>query len=55
MRLEAFRVTNYKTVLDSGRVEINPNVTCLLGKNEAGKVSDHAGVLEVQQRVRCKL
>lgn len=37
MRLKAFRVTNYKTVLDSGRVEIDSNVACLMGKNEAGK------------------
>jgi hypothetical protein len=37
MRLKAFRVTNYKTALDSGRVEIDTNVACLMGKNEAGK------------------
>ena len=37
MRLKAFRVTNYKTILDSGHVEIDSNVTCLMGKNESGK------------------
>jgi putative AbiEii toxin of type IV toxin-antitoxin system/AAA ATPase-like protein len=37
MKLKAFSVKNYKTVLDSGRVEIDPNVACLLGKNESGK------------------
>lgn len=37
MRLKAFRVANYKTVLNSGPVEIDRNVTCLMGKNEAGK------------------
>lgn len=37
MRLKAFQVRNYKTILDSGRVEIDPNVACLMGKNEAGK------------------
>lgn len=37
MRLKAFRVKNYKTVLDSGRVEVDKTVACLLGKNEAGK------------------
>jgi hypothetical protein len=37
MRLKAFRVTNYKTILDSGHVEIDRNVTCLMGKNESGK------------------
>lgn len=37
MRLEAFRVKNYKTIEDSGRVEIDTNVSCLMGKNESGK------------------
>lgn len=37
MRLKAFVVKDYKTVLDSGRVEIDTNVACLMGKNEAGK------------------
>lgn len=39
MRSKAFRVTNYKLIEDSGRVEIDPNVTCLMGKNEAGKTA----------------
>jgi hypothetical protein len=37
MRLRAFRVKNYKTVLDSGRVQTDENVACLMGKNESGK------------------
>jgi hypothetical protein len=37
MRLKAFLVKDYKTILDSGRVEIDTNVACLMGKNEAGK------------------
>ena len=37
MRLVAFRVRNYKTVVDSGPVEIRPDVSCLLGVNESGK------------------
>ncbi len=37
MRLKAFRVTNYKTILNSGQVEIDRNVACLMGKNESGK------------------
>ena len=37
MRLKAFDVKHYKTILGSGRVEIDANVTCLMGKNEAGK------------------
>jgi predicted ATP-dependent endonuclease of OLD family len=39
MRLIAFHVQNYKTIVDSGRVEVHSNVTCLLGQNEAGKSS----------------
>lgn len=37
MRLKAFQVKNYKTVVDSGWVEIDTDVSCLMGKNEAGK------------------
>src|SRR2546428_3629965 len=37
MRLKAFTVKNYKIALDSGRVEIDTNVACLMGKNESGK------------------
>ena len=37
MRLVKAQVTNYKSILDSGPVEINPSVTCLMGMNEAGK------------------
>jgi hypothetical protein len=39
MRLKAFQIEKYKTIADSGRVEVRPNVTLLLGKNEAGKSS----------------
>src|SRR5260370_2848912 len=37
MRLKAFQVKNYKTIEDSGRVEVDTNVSCLMGKNESGK------------------
>jgi predicted ATP-dependent endonuclease of OLD family len=37
MRLKAFQIKNYKTIKDSGVVEADSNVTCLMGKNEAGK------------------
>jgi hypothetical protein len=39
MRLTAFQVKNYKSVLDSREVKIDPNVTCLMGMNESGKSS----------------
>lgn len=39
MRLRAFRVRNYCNILDSGRIEVEDQVTCLVGKNEAGKTN----------------
>ncbi len=38
MKLIKARVTNYKSIEDSGWVRIDP-VTCLVGKNEAGKTA----------------
>ena len=37
MRLKSFQIKNYKSILDSGPVEIRPDVTCLMGMNESGK------------------
>ena len=37
MILRSIRVRKYKNFLDSGEVEIQPDVTCLVGKNESGK------------------
>lgn len=48
MDLRSVRVTNYKTVADSGLVTIEPGVTCLVGKNESGKTS----LLEALYRLR---
>ena len=36
MRLKTIRVTNFRSVDDSGEFNVDP-VTCLVGKNEAGK------------------
>jgi predicted ATP-dependent endonuclease of OLD family len=38
MKLISFVIQNYKSVEDSGTVEVE-NVTCLVGKNEAGKTT----------------
>jgi hypothetical protein len=35
----AFRVRNYKSIHDSGAVTVEPNVTCLVGKNENGNTA----------------
>lgn len=38
MRLKKFRVTNYKSIEDSGDVAVS-DITCLVGKNESGKTA----------------
>lgn len=39
MKLVSFRVTNFRNVVDSGPVEVQPDITCLVGKNESGKTA----------------
>lgn len=39
MILESFRVREYKSIRDSGEVDVRDGVTCLVGKNESGKTS----------------
>jgi recombinational DNA repair ATPase RecF len=37
MLLSEFQVTNYRNILDSTPIEVEDDVTCLVGKNAAGK------------------
>ena len=37
MRLKSFQVEKFRNVVDSGEVAVEKQVTCLVGKNEAGK------------------
>ena len=37
MRLRSFQVKKFRNVVDSGEVAVEDQVTCLVGKNEAGK------------------
>ena len=37
MKLKEFRVREFRSVWDSGPVKVDGQVTCLVGKNEAGK------------------
>jgi energy-coupling factor transporter ATP-binding protein EcfA2 len=39
MKLMKVRVRNFRNILDSGEVDIQPDVTCLVGKNESGKTA----------------
>lgn len=37
MRLRSFQVEKFRNVVDSGEIVVEERVTCLVGKNEAGK------------------
>lgn len=44
MKLSAVRVQNYRSIIDSGLVEIEDHVTVLIGKNEQGKTTFLKGI-----------
>ncbi len=40
MKLTAFRIKNFRSIVDSGWQSLSPdNITCLIGQNESGKTS----------------
>lgn len=39
MRLIKFQIKNYKIIVDTGAVKVDPRVTALIGKNESGKTA----------------
>ncbi len=40
MRLNAFRIKNFRSIVDTGWQNLSPdNITCLIGQNESGKTS----------------
>jgi hypothetical protein len=40
MQLKAFRIRNFRSIVDTGWQNISPdNITCLIGQNESGKTS----------------
>ncbi|MEX1180419.1 MAG: hypothetical protein WEB63_06350 [Cucumibacter sp.] len=39
MKLTEFRVREFKSIWDSGPIRVDDHVTCLVGKNEAGKTA----------------
>jgi predicted ATPase len=47
MKLTSFRITDYRSINDTGDIEVHPRVTCLVGKNEAGKTA----VLQALRRI----
>lgn len=39
MKLTGVQIKNFRNVIDSGEVVIQPDVTCIVGKNESGKTA----------------
>ena len=39
MTIQSLQINHFRNILDSGEVAIEPDVTCLVGKNESGKTS----------------
>jgi len=40
MKLKAFRIENFRSIVDTGMQNVSPdNITCLIGQNESGKTS----------------
>lgn len=39
MKLTEVRIKNFRNIIDSGDVDIQPDVTCIVGKNESGKTA----------------
>ena len=39
MRISRFRITNFRSLRDTGEVPLDQGVTLLLGKNENGKTN----------------
>jgi predicted ATP-dependent endonuclease of OLD family len=37
MRIKRFHIRNYKSILDSGEIDLDPAISVLIGKNESGK------------------
>jgi AAA15 family ATPase/GTPase len=49
MKLKSFQVKEFKSVWDSGLVDV-AQITCLVGKNEAGKTA----LLQALYRLSCR-
>lgn len=39
MKLKEFRVNEFRSIWDSGTIEVDDRITCLVGKNESGKTA----------------
>src|SRR5690349_21554627 len=48
MRLTSVRVRRFRNILDSGQINVQDDITCLVGKNESGKTA----ILEALYRLK---
>ena len=55
MRITEFRVRTFRNVLDSGAVAVEPDITCLVGKNESGKTALLQALLRTKPPVAQRL
>ena len=51
MKLKEFRITHYKSILDSGTCRLSSDLTILLGKNESGKTAILEALRDFDRRV----
>jgi len=48
MKLVSFRVRKFRNILDSTLVKVEPDITCLVGKNESGKTALQQALLALK-------
>lgn len=48
MQLTRFRIRKFRNIVDSGDIVVDPQVTCLVGMNEAGKTAILAALHRLQ-------
>ena len=53
MLFREFSVVRFHNVLDSGGIPVENDVTCLLGKNEAGKTALPSGTFALVMTIPC--
>lgn len=52
MKLDSFRIKNFRSIKDSGDCYLNPNITILAGKNESGKTNVLEGLEKLNKNLK---
>src|SRR3954470_13399513 len=50
MQLTAFRIFQYRNIVDSGLVSLDNRLTCIVGKNQSGKTNLLKGLQKLNPR-----